>query len=614
MDQRRYEEEVAERARTVMRAIVDSGNITVWNAHAFFALDAVDDDALVDAVERHFGVSDFASDSVAGGPFHVLPAALLLRRWEERLPSRAVERIRDFFMRGVIDRGNTENHWLMHYTGNLLAAERWAEAPVMWNGLSPAAVRAEARRWIVGMIDRSVMIGHHEYDSTGYIAEHVTPLIGLAELASDEALREKARKMLALHFTDMAVEYFHGAWAGGHSREGYRVNTWMRSGTVRGIHYVYFGNEEFDPPVHTQGFVVPGLATSYRPPALIISMAFDRGKPFVVRKTKAPRTIYRHAERPAAPVRKYTYQSRSFALGSTQIGLPGPPAAPIDLTSWDLTWNGPKHQAKIVCNHPYRDPRRFSAFLPMLPQTAERDIGTGKPYLQRSDRLFGASPYERIMQHENVVIVLYRIDPADRDPYVNLYLPKALRWVERNGWLFAEVPSRLSPNAETETGAFYVALFPIGRYRWTEIREAAASNIIVRDGDLIDGWLLRIDGPNAGLVLEAVEGPVDEADDRMRSFDEFIARRSGLRPGTDSWPDRGVVSYTTFGGISMKMCYDGEHLVDGIAVDYDKWPLIEAPWVRAKVGTGVVRYEKDGRGFDLDFEVVGPLIPMRVIG
>lgn len=588
-----------------MESVVERGRVNIWNAHAFLYLDAVDETQVTDAVERHLGSSTFAStESVAGGPFHVLPAMMLLCRWEDRLTETAVAAIRRFFLSGCIDRGNTENHWLMHYTGSLLAAERWGDADRMWNGLSPAAVQAEARRWILGMINRSAAVGHHEYDSTGYIAEHVTPLVALEQFAADAEVREAAGKMLTLHFADMAAEYYHGAWAGSHSREGYRVNTWTKSGTVRGFHYVYFGGEEFDPADHIQGFVIPDLATEYRPPAFVIAAAFDRDRPIVVKKTKAPRTIYRHTDRAATPVRKYTFHSRSFALGSAQIGLPGAPAGPIDLTSWDLTWDGPKHNAKIVSNHPFRDPGRFSAFLSVLPQAAERDIATGKPYLQWPDRLFGASPYEQILQHRGTAMVFYRIDPKDRDPHVNLYLPKGLDWIESNGCLIAEVTNHLRDDAP----GFFVALHIVGAYRWQEIREATASNIMVRDGDLIDGWLLRIEDLNAGLVLEAVErgGP--------DSFERFVEQRSARPPAAGRWASDGVVSYETAEGVRLEMTYDGDHRVDGTIVDYGAWPLFESPWVNAACNSGVVTIENEGESTTLRFDASEPLIPMRSVG
>ncbi|MBT3271613.1 MAG: hypothetical protein HN368_00545, partial [Spirochaetales bacterium] len=524
MTQADYSLQVIERGKKIIETNIERGVLSMWNLHSFFIGGTPTDEEVNDAVDRLLLVSNFAStESVAGGPFHVLPSMLVYSKWKDRLPKASADRIKNFFLNGMIDRGNTENHWLMHYTGSLLAAEEWENEASMWNGMSPAAVHAEAKRWIIGMIERTVLTGHHEYDSTGYIAEHLTPLIGLIENTRDLELREKARKAATLLFTDMAVEYFHGAWAGSHSREGYRVNTWTKSGTVRGLFYLYFGGELYDPADHNQGFVIPNLAAEWMPPAMLAEIAFDRDKPFTVKKTKAPRTIFRHVEREASPVRKYTYMSRSFALGSAQVGLPGAPAGPIDLISWDLSWDGPKHQAKIGCNHPYTHPGRFSAFLSVLPQAAERDIATGKPYLQWNDRLFGASPYERILQHEGTALIFYRIPEDDRNPYINLYLPKASKWFEENGWLFAD------------TGNFYIGLRVEGSYSWEEIREATASNIMVREGDLIDGWLLKIEDLHGGIALEAVE-----ADD-AGSFEEYRAERSAKDLDLSRWKSDGIV-------------------------------------------------------------------------
>ena len=84
--------------------------------------------------------------------------------------------------------------------------------------------------------------------------------------------------------------------------------------------------------------------------------------------------------------------------------------------SWDLTWAGEKHQAKITCNHPFQGPERFSAFLGPHPLNARRAISSDKPYLQSADRLFGASPFERIVQYEGAVLVVYRIPEDDEAP------------------------------------------------------------------------------------------------------------------------------------------------------------------------------------------------------
>ena len=187
-------------------------------------------------------------------------------------------------------------------------------------------------------------------------------MITLADHAADPHLRRQVEQVLSLYVADMALEYFYGAWAGGHSREGYRENTWRKSGAISALQYLYFGDEEFEPKHHVHGFCIPPATAAYRPPALFAEMAVDRSTAHAVKKTKAPRTIYRRVEHEARPVRKYTYMSPSFALGSSQLGLPGPGAGPIDLISWDLTWRGENHQAKICCKPSIQEPGTIQRF------------------------------------------------------------------------------------------------------------------------------------------------------------------------------------------------------------------------------------------------------------
>jgi len=603
VDEQAYDAEVNQRAEEVLTAAATRTRSSMWSVHANLHLQADPKDAadeVNEAVERTlYEVIAGGDDAKLGGPFHILPAMLLLCKWEQVMPSEAIAAIRRFFLEGVQARGNTENHWLMYYTGNLLAAERWHDEQQMWNGRSPEAMRREATRWILGTIERTARIGHHEYDSPGYHVEHMAPLIGLYEHTKDDHLRQQVQRVLILKVADMALEYFKGSWAGSHSREGYRQNTWTRVGPIQTLQYLYFGGEPFDADHHIHHFATPALVSAFRPPAMFAQMAWDRSEPHLVRKTKAPRNIVRHAPQQADPVYKSTFMSRSFALGSAQINLPGTAAGPIDLVSWDLTWAAPKHEGKICCNHPFQGPERFSAFLGPHPLNARRAIGCDKPYLQSVDRLFGASPFERILQKDGAILILYRIPEDDEAPFVNLYLPGGTQWVERDGWLFGN------------QSEFFVAVCPIGSWHWERIREARNDAIMVTNGDLIDGWLLRIDDPHAALALEAVEAT------DVESFEAFCDRRAGLDVDLTEWPDGDRIQMRTLQDSQLDITYNGDHRIDGDLVDYRTWPLYEgAGGTHAEVETGRMRFVHGEDVVDVDFglDPDSELIPMRVIG
>lgn len=562
---------------------------SMFGAHALFAAGADDAAATVErVVTESFGSPSAGAFVIAQmGCFDTFAAMFLYCRWYDELTPATRQHIEHVMSRDVHGRGNTENHWLMHYTAQLLATERFGEMETWWNGRPPAQMHAEADRWIRGTIERTVRVGHHEYDSTHYHSWHVLPMIALADHARDEGLRARAADMATLFVADMALEYFKGVWAGGHAREGYRENTWEAPGGTATLLYYYFGGPTYGPRQHQSGMAA-ALTSTWQPPGMLEAIANDREQPRTVRKTKAPRTIYRHVERDATPVRKTTYTSRSFALGTSQLGLPGAPAAPIDLLSWDLTWAGPDHEATIVSCHPYDDPGRFSAFLSDLPQDIGRGVPAAKPFLQFADRLSGASPYERMMQHEATAILLYRIPADDSRPWVNLYLPDSTTWHQQG------------PVLVGDTGSFYVRLELIGNERWD----------FVKDAHYIDGWYVRLRGHDVGLIVEASET------DGWDGFEAFLEAAAEPRAGRGGWPADGRVTYGSLAGAQLDMTWDGEHRVDGQAIDYGAWPLYDAPEAQAPMNSGVVELRHRDESLRLDFGVDpdAPMIPMRVIG
>ena len=598
MTNSKYRMQVRRRADQILNVCYEDGRATnLWSAHALMPHNPAPNIVEEIILKSLWRDSNTNAKNLLGGPFEILPAMLLLCRWENQLSEKAIDLVREFMTLAHLERGNTENHWLMAYSGILLATERWPNETYKWSGLSTAAIAAEATRWVNGIINRTAIQGHHEYDSTGYHIEHMTAYIGLYEHTKNLALRSNAEKMLTLLVADMALEFFYGAWAGGHSREGYRQNTWSQLGGILPLQYMYFGGLTFDRISHVHNFAIPAVIANYCPSPLFAEMAWDREAAHVVKKTKAPRTIYRNANVDADPVRKYTYLSKNFALGSTQTGLPGNKAGPIDLVSWDLTWDAPNHQGTIVCNHPYNSPDRFSSFLNGFPQHIGRAISSDKPYLQWPDRLFGASPYEQMLQYEGTIVVLYDIPQNDAHPFVNLFLPNSYSWLQRNAWLFADI------------GSFFISLLPIGEYEWTTIREANNSNILVREGDLIDGWLLRLNTHKPGLILEATEAK------KTDSFEAFVEKRCHLSPSLEEWINSNRLRVQTTTGHNLDITHGGRHLINDELVDYN-YDLYEAPGVVAPLNSGKIEFENNNYSVKLDFALDKnkELMPMRVIG
>ena len=69
-------------------------------------------------------------------------------------------------------------------------------------------------------------------------------------------------------------------------------------------------------------------------------------------------------------------------------------------------------------------------------------------------------------------------------------------------------------------------------------------------------------------------------------------------------------------GQTLDLTYDGAHKVDGEAIDYDAYPLYEAPGVDAPLGTGKVKFARGEHAIEVNFDIdpEKELLPMRVIG
>ena len=162
-------------------------------------------------------------------------------------------------------------------------------------------------------------------------------------------------------------------------------------------------------------------------------------------------------------------------------------------------------------------------------------------------------------------------------------------WVEQDGCLLGD------------GGGFYVGIRPFTSYHWMEIVEES----------LVDGWLLRMEGTDLGLALEAEEAVA------AGTFDSFCAQMTDTpRLDVSCWQASGRAAFHTRRGAELELTYDGPHRIDGREIDYDAWPLYEAPGVEGALGTGRVLFRRGDEELKLDFGVdpERPMLPMRVIG
>jgi hypothetical protein len=464
------------------------------------------------------------------------------------------------------DLGFTENHKLQYRTARYLFGQTWPDGPRFADGMSPVEARAEAASWIDGWIERTVTLGQYEYSSPNYASLYFLCLTSLHDFADDPVLSRKAGMLLNLLLADYAALYLEGNWTGGHSREKFNqaTHTALHSGTATPFGYLFFGRSVFRPELPETFYVGLAAIQNFRPDPLIERIAGDRAAPYVHIETKAPRAGL-GVNRGTTPIRKYTYMTADYALGSSYGDL-----TDVENHRWDLTWVSVWDGATCFFINPYFSREHLLSYFDDDPEEIEANILRQRPYADSPVKWIEGSPYEEILQHENAIVVLYDIPAEARHGHVNGFFSKILeaREADDSGWIFAR------------EGRVFFAVRPLTPGRWTEET---------------DHFRLTLDGPRTGLILEAASAK------DFRSFAAF--KRKIRRNALEFDIDNLYVGYTMSGGARLEFGHPDLRFVDGEPVDIDAWPLYSGPFIRSAEDGRIFEISQGSDVLRLDFEI-----------
>jgi hypothetical protein len=526
-------------------------------------------------------LDSLARDESTAGMFYAYGLISAYLHTRDLLPDSLHRAIRQAYRQRTMDRGDTENHWLMYYTGLYLAAQTWpGEDGGQWfNGKSSAENLREAEAWIGSWMRLTAARGQGEFDSPTYFQTFAAPMLSLHDFARDPVLRRKAGMMLDYLFADFAAEHLRGNYGGAHSRDypqdilnplGALSTKWA---------WLYFGEPDFEPwsdprgeSRHPSWEAVFGAVSAYRIPDIVLSMATDRSAPYVHTETKRIRNPMRFGERLAPPVGgvrpiyKYTYMTGDYVLGSLNGGV----AQPIQQHTWDVTFVSGKPHNTLFTLHPYYAGKELATFFPEEQKLLSEEVNKRHQSYISPDKWNGSSPYEQVFQHRNALIALYRIDPDAKHPHIDGFFPKNLeeRAADSSGWIFCKA------------GRTYIAFFPLKPYEWKE-EEA--------------GWRWRSPGLRNGVVVEIGS----ESD--YGAFPEFQRRFRKARVEYPGFDRDMTVKYRTQAGAALRFTFGGKRSVDGRAVDFASYKAFDGPFLRSEAGSGVVKLIYKDRSRTLDF-------------
>jgi hypothetical protein len=521
-------------------------------------------------------IDSLTRDHVMGGMFYAytLVGTYLLTR--DALPDSLRRKIRDAYRTRTMYRGDTENHWVMYYTGLYLASQTWPGEPgeTWFNGKSSEENFEESRSWLEHWMRITTTIGQGEFDSPTYSTVFLTPMLVLQEFAADTIMRKRARMMVDLLFADFAAEHLAGNYGGGHSRDypDDIINPLAAPSTMWA--WLYFGQPEFEqwnetryrPRHRTSWETVLGALVSYRLPEIIRLIATDRSEPYVQHETKRVRNIIRFGTEMNPPVYKYTYVTDQFILGSLQGGI----LQPIQQHTWDVTFVSEKPNNTVFSLHPFVSGRELAMFFPEEQKFLADEVNRYHLVYTSPDKWNSSSPYEQTFQHRNTLIVLYDIAEGVRYGHIDAFFPRTLKRhrMGGSGWIVCQ------------GGETFIGVYPLKPYEWIE------ENV---------NWRLRSNERRNGLIVEVVPAA---------SFPSFDAFETALARNTidlSSFEDACTVSYTTLEGDRMRFTFDGPRVLNGQEVDFPRDKLFESPFMQSARGSGVITLRHGGLIRVLDF-------------
>ncbi len=360
---------------------------------------------------------DAMLDREYGDMFWMYGCAGLYFSCKDILPDSYREKIRECWKKFTPYRGDTENHFLMYYGSLFLMSEEWdsLDASEWFMGRSSQEIRFESKEWLEHWIDETVKSGQTEFDSPRYLYYYITPLILLAEYSRDTLIKKKTSMMLEWMLASYASKYMNGSYVGAHSRESNESALMPISGEA-----ISYGEYFFEDSVrHILPDVAFAAMSSFEIPKVIRDITQAKKVPIECTEIVRSRRRIRFEKPPIKKIKKYTYLTNSYALGSVEGGI----VQPIQQRTWSLVLNSSQKNNAIIGLHPYFSAQELGTFFPEEPAFMLEKIEGVKQGYVSEDKWVGASPYETIWQRRNELRCSYNIPQDAPHRHVDLFFP-----------------------------------------------------------------------------------------------------------------------------------------------------------------------------------------------
>ncbi len=458
----------------------------------------------------------------------------------------------------------TENHRILLWSSLYLFAQHFPDATWKWEEageiltLDSAEALQRVRTELLSYGRSLFEMGHNEFLSTNYEGFKISAWLNLRDLAEDEEMRIVAEAALLYHSTLLAHASFEEIMMPPYSRNIGRPLDRTISAASQWTLWILWGvgNRSADARREDPDFFL--ALSDWRPdPALaaIIRGEIDRPYTFL-----AEQPAFFSRER--GYMRRTTYREPRFAVSSgvyrfdpEDLTIPGARQL-IDDAQFMIVWDSTRQHRQIMAGDPY--------------WRSASGLGWGD----------ASSPFMQTAQHDNTAIMLFDIPGGDPWPDLEQWsgeraetpLPLAqvrFPWaatyhLPENGWSFVE------------DGGVYIAIHslrPGARYSRREMMDIGYATL-TSSGTEGERW-------QTGFVFEIA------TDDDFHSFEEF--RQTVLESAPEVDWETWTVRYTGTRGHTLEVVYNTsleppdlavpDVFVDGTAIDFTDWPVMESPFV-----------------------------------
>ena len=529
---------------------------------------------------------DFGYSTLAG----------LLRRFERTWDKELVEAIR----RDVISyegflRGGTENHIAMRRTSGYLFGERFPDE-TFHHDLSGRQLSEVCLKYMRDYGHSLYATSQVEYLSPAYLGVNAAAWLNVAELAVDDRARLCGRAVLDWLFADLAVNLCQGVIIPPLQREkGLLLERYPMSyarSQVQFITWMYFGtgntpwsNDTFDDPKYAPGFphslcVGQFAASGWRPHPVLANIASGGvALPYMLWQARGnwpcieEASLNPYGKTQSSSSHKYVadpryqlrsvYRSRHYAIGTGNFKENMGDPLLRTAVPFGVIWQSRDDRNYLLAAHPFWYTKRKW-------QDSDEPLG--------DEDWMGISPFCQTVHWENAAILLYDL-PA-RDPYQGAAAKGSPLFLSERGDDVAQAAYIYVPDSVDERtrsdgvfcfreGDVYVALRPFCQHaEWEPSRHEGYVRLAMR-GSLV--------------------GCAIEVGDRSEygSFPDFQTKVAAARLDTTRLASNKEVHYRSTRGHQLRLRHTSvgwlpEASVNGVPLDFDRWPTCESPYVKCR--------------------------------